>query len=61
MTRARKQPDAVALELAKQLIAQLGGSTTEPANDDEPTPEEAEKLRELARQDAEEMRRARRR
>lgn len=61
MTRARKQPDAVAIDLARQLLAQLGHASPEPANDAEPTPEEAEEIRELARRDAEEMRRARRR
>lgn len=56
MTR-RPAPNAV--ELARQLLAAL--NTDPPANDGEPTPDEIEQLRELARQDAEEMRRARRR
>lgn len=55
MTRAQQ-----AAELAKQLAALLGQSEPTPANDDEPAIDE-EAIRALARADAEQMRRARRR
>lgn len=59
MTRSRSSADPV--ELAKRLLEALGQTPAAPANDGEPTPEEAEEIRALAREHAEEMRRARRR
>jgi hypothetical protein len=46
--------------LARQLLAALGQSTTEPANDAEPEIDE-QAIRERARRTAERMRRARNR